>query len=321
MPISEGNAPLIAATIVFVCIMLLAWAWLLFTRYQARRQALIHKIQHSGHFAAGDSLSPAGTSAGFGRKILSLLGQLGTRVARTKVMDPMDSRIRFLQAGLRGEKAPAVFWGIKVILALLTPLLFLLANTFVPMLVLPPAQMVLALSLPALIGFYLPDLWLYNRGLHRKEDILNGFPDALDLLVVCVEAGMGLDAAISRVAREIEVENPTLSDELTLFSLEMRAGLLRRDALKNLSMRTDLVEVNRLTTLLIQTDRFGTSVGNALKIFSDTLRTQRYQRAEELAGKIPVKLLFPMILFIFPALFVVILGPAAIQIYKNIILR
>jgi tight adherence protein C len=179
--------------------------------------------------------------------------------------------------------------------------------------------MMIILTLTALAAFYMPDLWLYNRGLQRKEAVLDSFPDALDLLVVCVEAGMGLDAAMNRVSREILVDCPVLSEELTIFSLEMRGGMQRRDALKNLSLRTDLVEVNRLTTLLIQTDKFGTSVGSALKVFSDTLRTQRYQRAEELAGKIPVKLLFPMILFIFPSLFLVIMGPAAIRIYHTLL--
>jgi tight adherence protein C len=199
------------------------------------------------------------------------------------------------------------------------PVFFFLANSV--FLYAPPTstKMMIILTLTALAAFYMPDLWLYNRGLQRKEAVLDSFPDALDLLVVCVEAGMGLDAAMNRVSREILVDCPVLSEELTIFSLEMRGGMQRRDALKNLSLRTDLVEVNRLTTLLIQTDKFGTSVGSALKVFSDTLRTQRYQRAEELAGKIPVKLLFPMILFIFPSLFLVIMGPAAIRIYHTLL--
>ena len=146
--------------------------------------------------------------------------------------------------------------------------------------------------------------------------IVNGFPDALDLMVVCVEAGMGLDSAITRVAREIGLSNKVLSDELNIYNLEMRGGKLRRDALKNLALRTDVPEVNNLATLLIQTDKFGTSIGQALKVYSDTMRVQRFQRAEERAAKIPVKLIFPLILFIFPSLFVVILGPAVINIYK-----
>ena len=177
-------------------------------------------------------------------------------------------------------------------------------------------QMVALLTILAISGFYLPNFWIKFKIARRRETILKGFPDALDLMVVCVEAGMGLDAAITRVAKEIELDNKILSDELNLYNLEMRAGKLRKDALKNLAMRTDVAEVDSLVTLLIQTDKFGTSIGQALKVYSDTLRTQRFQRAEEKAAKIPTKLLFPLILFIFPALFVVILGPALIKIFR-----
>ena len=309
--------PLVTAVLVFIAIMLLGWGWIMNSRYQAQRKEMIQKIQYSSHNPPNRLDAPGGTAES--GAIVSFLGKLGKSVAYDKVMDPTDTRIRFLKAGLRGEKAPAVFWGVKVMLVTLAPLAFLLVNKVITSL--PPAKFMMWISLLALIAFYLPDLWLYNRSLHRKEDILDAFPDALDLMVVCVEAGMGLDAAITRVAQEIGLDSPILSEELAMFSLEMRAGLLRRDALKNLAMRTDLLEINRLTALLIQTDRFGTSVANSLKVFSDTLRTQRYQKAEELAGKIPVKIMVPLILFIFPALFVVILGPAVIRISHTLLLK
>ena len=178
---------------------------------------------------------------------------------------------------------------------------------------------VMAGVLSALLGFYLPDIWLRQKADKRKEKILNALPDALDLLVVCVESGMGLDSAIYRVAQEMRLNSPELSDELQLMNLELRAGKSRRDALKNLASRTNLEEINSLVTLLIQTDQFGTSMADALRIYSDAYRTQRYQRAEELAAKLPVKLLFPLVVFIFPALFVVLLGPAAISIYKALL--
>ncbi len=171
----------------------------------------------------------------------------------------------------------------------------------------------------ALVGFYLPDLWLTIKSNIRREKLLEGIPDALDLLVVCVEAGMGLDGAIHRVAEETKLTNPILSDEFKLLNLELRAGKSRQDALRNLALRTNIDAMNSLVTLLIQTDKFGTSVAKALQVFSDSFRTQRYQKAEEFAAKMPVKLIFPLILFIFPSLFVVLLGPAAIRIYKNII--
>jgi tight adherence protein C len=150
----------------------------------------------------------------------------------------------------------------------------------------------------------------------RQEKILVGFPDALDLMVVCVEAGLGLDAAINRVGEEMKVSNALLSEEFRLLGLELRAGKTRRDALKNLGLRTGLEEVKSLMTLLIQTDKFGTSIAQALRVHSDSMRTKRYQRAEEMAAKLPVKLVFPLILFIFPALFVVIVGPAVIKIFR-----
>jgi tight adherence protein C len=172
----------------------------------------------------------------------------------------------------------------------------------------------------ALLGFYLPDLWLIVKSDIRKEKLFEGLPDALDLLVVCVEAGMGLDGAIHRVADETKLTNQTLSDELKLLNLELRAGKSRQDALRNLALRTNINAMNSLVTLLIQTDKFGTSVAKALQVFADSFRTERYQKAEELAAKMPVKLIFPLVLFIFPSLFVVILGPAAIRIYQNIIM-
>ncbi len=274
---------------------------------------MIHKIQHSGLVTLDGLVDSVNTGSEESSKIAVFLDKIGKRVVPNKLIE--STRIRFLKVGIRGERVPAVFWGVKLILAILVPITLLLVNAILPLLVLSPAKILLVFALSTLAGFYLPDMWLHNRRVRRKKALLDGFPNALDLLVVCVEAGMGLDAAINRVTREILADNPTLSDELNLFNLEMRAGMQRRDALKNLSLRTDLVEINRLSTLLIQTDRFGTSVGAALKVFSDTMRAQRYQRAEELAGAIPVKLLFPMILFIFPSLFVVILGPAAIRIY------
>jgi tight adherence protein C len=180
--------------------------------------------------------------------------------------------------------------------------------------------MALGVLIPFL-GFYLPDIWLRQKMDKRKEKLLKALPDALDLLVVCVESGMGLDESITRVAKEIELQSPELCDELSFLSLELRAGKSRPDALRNLAVRTNLEEVSNLVTLLIQADKFGTSVADTLRVYSDTFRTERFQRAEEIAAKMPVKLVLPLILFIFPALFVALIGPAIISIYRNFILR
>jgi tight adherence protein C len=195
----------------------------------------------------------------------------------------------------------------------------LIARAVRPDFLLNKIQVIAAFTILSVGGFYLPNLWLKNKIAKRKEQIFKGFPDALDLMVVCVEAGMGLDSAVTRVAKEMKLNNKVISEEFNIYNLEMRAGKLRRDALKNLGMRCGVTEVDNLVTLLIQTDKFGTSISQSLKVYSDTMRVQRMQRAEEMAAKIPIKLLFPLIFFIFPSLFVAILGPAAIQIYRVLI--
>ena len=235
------------------------------------------------------------------------------------LIDYTKLRPVFLKAGVRRENAPSIYWGAKLFLAFVPALILFIYRVMIPGFLISNVQLVIILVLMAIMGYYFPDLWLRFKIARRKEVILKAFPDALDLLVVCVEAGMGLDSAINRVAKEIKSNYKVLSDELILYNLELRAGKLRKDALKNLAMRTDLDEVNNLVTLLIQTDKFGTSVAQALTVYSDTMRIQRYQRAEEMAAKIPVKLIFPLILFIFPSLFVAILGPAVINIYRVII--
>jgi len=176
--------------------------------------------------------------------------------------------------------------------------------------------MLYGVSFLAILGLFLPDIWLSVRTSGRKERLFKGFPDALDLLVVCVEAGMGLDAAFNRVGEELGLSHPELSQELNLLNLELRAGKPRLAALRNLAQRTNIDDVNSLVTLLIQTDRFGTSAAQALRVFSDTFRTTRYQRAEEVAAKIATKLIFPLVLCIFPSMFVVVLAPAVIRIYR-----
>ncbi len=166
-------------------------------------------------------------------------------------------------------------------------------------------------------GFYLPNLVLNHKISARQKKISEGLPDALDLLVVCVEAGLGLNAAMKRVADDLKMNNPVLSLEFNMLNLEILAGLDREQALRNLAERTGVEELSTLCAILIQADRFGTSIAQALRVQSDTMRTNRRQRLEELAARTPVKLVFPLILFIFPALVVVILGPAVIQVAES----
>jgi len=150
----------------------------------------------------------------------------------------------------------------------------------------------------------------------RQREIFETFPDALDLMTVCVEAGLGTEAALNRVAEDIQLKSPILSEELRLVNLELRAGADRERALRNLAMRTGVDEVDGFVTMISQAERFGTSIAASLRVHADMLRTRRRQRAEEAAAKIALKLLFPLIFCIFPSLLVVLLGPAMIQIYR-----
>lgn len=247
--------------------------------------------------------------------LLSVTKSIGEKLKPKNEDELSHLRITFLKAGYRRENAPIIFFGLKGLLAIGLVLIFFLIKTFFLKTMTSLNLTLFSLSF-ALIGFYLPNLWLRIRIDRRKEQILKGFPDALDLMVVCVEAGTGLDAAINRIGEEMKLSNKVLSEEFKLLSLELRAGKSRRDALRNLALRTDLEDVNSLVTLLIQTEKFGTNVGQALRVHSDSMRTKRYQKAEEIAAKLPVKLVFPLIIFIFPALFVVVVGPAAIKIFK-----
>jgi len=245
--------------------------------------------------------------------IFRFLSKIGGRVAPVKSEDYDRLKRRLITGGVRKPNASTIFWGTKCLLVPLLPSLFFMAGLlfgrFVNTNIETASYLLLTLS-----GFYLPDLWLYNRILRRQDEIRKGLPDALDLLVVCVEAGMGLDSAISRVAGEITLTHKTLGEELKLYGLEQRAGKSREAALKNLSARTDMDDVESLVSLLVQTDKFGTSLAQALRVYSDTFRTKRFMKAEEIASKLGAKLLFPLILFIFPSLFVAILGPAVITL-------
>ena len=170
----------------------------------------------------------------------------------------------------------------------------------------------------AAIGYYVPDIALKRRVANRQRDIFESFPDALDLMTVCDEAGLAMDAALARVGNEIGLKSPVLAEELQLVTLELRAGSSKEKALRNLALRTGVEDVDALAKMLIQAERFGTSIGTALRVQSEQLRTRRRQLVEEKAAKIATKLLFPLIFCIFPALLVVLLGPAVLQIMRSV---
>lgn len=242
-----------------------------------------------------------------------LAGRLGRRVTPKDENELSSASLDMVRAGYTGRNALSTFWGVKVTLAVSGVFLALAVKLFGGVEV-PPSMLALMIVFPAVIGLYVPNLWLRMRISSRRNEVVCALPDALDLLVVCVESGMGLDQALHRVSAEIKLSSSVLAQELNTVILELRAGKARSDALKNLSRRVGVEDVNSLVTLIIQADSFGTSIAQTLRVYSDAMRTTRYQRAEELAAKLPVKLLFPLVLFILPALLVVIAAPAGIRL-------
>jgi tight adherence protein C len=245
-------------------------------------------------------------------RMKSVLQTLGERVESGR-KDTGQVRQFLLQAGYVDPSAVAIYWASRVILAtgFVAGALFIL-----PMLNVTAAQMMIAVVWLGGIGWVGPVFYVRSRLKARQKELQKAMPDMLDMLVVCVEAGLGLNQAFVRVADEIDHVSLVMSEQLALVNLEMRAGTPRDEALKNLAERTGLTDMKSLVGMLIQTDRFGTSVADALRVHSETMRTKRRQRAEEAAAKTTIKLVFPLVLFVFPAMFVVVLGPSVIAIYR-----
>ena len=249
------------------------------------------------------------------RTVVNVAGKFAKLSLPAEGWESSPIRLRFLHAGYRGDGPVMLYFGAKTLLAVVLPILVYFY------VVLGDAKytmngMLAQLLLAGALGYYLPNLVLSRLVFVRQREIFENFPDAADLLMVCVEAGLGLDAALVKVTEEMRLKSEALAEELHLLNLELRAGSSRDKALRNLAQRTGVEEVTNFATMLIQADRFGTSIGDSLRVFSDMLRTKRRMRAEEMAAKIPLKLLFPMVLCIFPTLLLVLLGPAFIQIYR-----
>lgn len=218
-------------------------------------------------------------------------------------------------AGHRGPNAVPMFFGAKTVLAVALPAAWLLAAPALPEFVV--GQRWLITGVAALVGLIAPNRWLEHRVARRQKRLRDGFPEALDMLVICVEAGLGLTSAIARVADELKYSQPELAAELAIVNAEMRTGVDREVALDNLNARTGLVEIRGLVSLLVQTLRFGTGVADSLRVYSSEFRDQRMQAAEERAGKIGTKLIFPLIFCEFPAFFVIAIGPAALRLMES----
>jgi|SRR5450830_590749 len=298
-------------------ILILAVLFLLIFGAVALAMLVVTRDPVKGRLSALDErevLAPRGESW------LQRLSQLAAPLAKLSVpTDGWESspvRLRFIHAGWRGATTPGLFHAGKTALTVGLPLLVYLAIAGDPAREFSVTFLYLAAA--AACGYYVPDLILKRKIKERQREIFESFPDALDLMTVCVEAGLAMDAALARVGAEIGLKSPVLAEELQLVTLEMRAGSAKDKALRNLALRTGVEDVDALTKMLIQADRFGTSVGVALRVQSEQLRTRRRQMVEEQAAKIATKLLFPLIFFIFPALLVVLLGPSVLQIMKSI---
>lgn len=311
------NAAVIISISMFISIVLLLTGMLAFYDVRRKRSEIVDKIRGPEERLILDQENQYGTQGKEKRKgfFHEFISSLGYRMKPKDEAEMSRMRMKLIQAGYRRQSALLFFFGYKAFFAALLAATFFLAKVFLAKTIQPTAFLTVTVLL-GLLGFYLPNLWIIIKISSRQEKILEGFPDALDLMVVCVEAGLGLDAAINRVGEEMKIRNGLVSEEFRLLGLELRAGKLRRDALQSLGLRTGLEEVKSLMTLLIQTDKFGTSIAQALRVHADSMRTTRFQRAEEMANKLPVKLVLPLIFCIFPALFVVIIGPAAIKIYR-----
>jgi len=238
------------------------------------------------------------------QSLVAMLKRVGERVPKSP-KEMGNLRLRLVQAGYRREEALTLFFGIRIAFAI--GLFFLLSTG-----VIVKANLLVALGGLGL-GYILPGMALARMAKKRSHRIRLSLADMLDLLVVSVEAGLGLDQALSRVGTELAFAYPELAEELKLINLELRAGKPRSEALRNLADRTGVDDLSSIVTMLIQTDKFGTSISQSLRVASETLRTKRRQRAEEAAAKTGVKMVFPLVLCIFPSIWVVTIGPAAIR--------
>ena len=251
------------------------------------------------------------TIEGVTKQVERALVSIGEKLPRSPAEMTRQER-KMVQAGYRRKDAVLLLNGAHVAVLTLTLLIFLASGFFY-------RQPVISIVFSIFIGAVIPDLWLRRAILRRQEEIQFALPDAMDLAVIAVEAGLGLDQALMRVGDEIITAHPALADELRLRNLEVNMGRSRSDALRNLAERTGVEDLKALIAILIQTDKFGTSVGQALRTFSESLRVKRRQRAEEQAAKLAIKMVVPMVLFIFPGVFIVIVGPAFIAIIRDLL--
>lgn len=279
------------------------------SRYWVRPKAAIERVTEG---------SPGSSVRGRvhpGAAFRGLMGRLGT-VLPASARDASLVERRLIRAGFRGSGALKTFYGSKVFLAVLLPVLTLAIG---PQAGLPEENRMLAVALAVAAGFLGPNEFVRMSGRCRQRQIRRALPNALDLMVVCVESGLGIDQTTIQVAKELQSAHPEIGDEFTLMNLELRAGKPRSEALHNMADRTGVDDMKKLVAVLVQTDRFGTSVAQCLRGHADYLRTMARQRAEERAAKLAVKLVFPIFFCVLPSLFVVTVGPVLTHLIRDLL--
>jgi tight adherence protein C len=307
-----------ASTFIFITLSVIGLYWLLFRPASAATERLKQMQEGAGSVAAAAAAAPAVTLTEESTPMADLAERIASPISRLVPPSAMEARKiqrQLMQAGFRSENAPLIYRALQLISLVSFPAVVAFGTAFMGHSL---SNAVLFILFAFVIGFFLPRFLLTRLIKARQQRVRWGLADALDLMVVSIEAGLGLNAAMLRISEELKNVHPDISGEFELANLEIRVGRERDEALRNLAERTGVDDLRSLVAMLIQADRFGTSIARAVRVFSDSLRTKRRQRAEQAAQKAAVKLLFPLACFLFPTLFIAILGPAALNLIDTL---
>ena len=317
-----GNPSLVLAVAAIAGMLCVLFIFIALRTTFSGRNEVVDRLGRVGRTNALNTLDGSGSFTAppakhdFAKTLASLLKPFAVLARPTKSDELSRARLNMIRAGLRGENALEIFMGLKLFLAPLLTIAFLEFNANLANPMQFPVDVVLAVWICGFV-FFVPNLWLNSKIKERQQALERALPDAMDLLVTCVEAGLGLDAAMSRVAAELQLSSPLLGEELNQTFLEIQAGVPRADSFRRLAERTGVEDLRSLSAMLIQTDIFGTSVARALRIHSDGMRVKRMQQAEEKAAMVSVKMTVPLVLFILPSLIAVVMGPAIVMITQS----
>ncbi|MFA7430335.1 MAG: type II secretion system F family protein [Rhodospirillaceae bacterium] len=305
---SGAGSQLAVLGLVFIAVTLAVYGTA--TLFGGSAAAAARRMQRSG---ASDRADTSGRSS-----LAAFMRPLERKLEPTDLQARSQLRLRLMRAGYMHPGAIGTYFALRIVLAIGLPIPLVLALPLISRAAEPMTLLMGAGGL-GLFGYFLPHLWIELRAVRRAEEIRRGFPDALDLLLVCVEAGLGLDAAIARVGDEMTAAHPVLAEQMRLTSLELRAGQSREEALRNMGRRCGVDEVVAFVTLLIQSQELGTSIADSLRVYADDMRNARMMKAEERAAQLPVKLAIPLVLFMLPAFLGSIMWPVIIQVIRIVI--